>query len=117
VLLGIGIDIIETDRFRTLRNKHEYLHTTFTQAEIECGQQKPNHDIFWAHTFASKEAILKAFSIGLYYGSFWQQVTFDAAYRVVLTGYVQTLHKPTSKIRITHSCSRRYAVGCALIHH
>jgi phosphopantetheine--protein transferase-like protein len=116
VLQGIGIDLIETDRFQTLENKETFLAATFTPEEIEQAKQNPNPNIYWPEEFVCKEATLKACSIGLYYGSFWHDIVLSSTDSVTVTGRVKTHLKPAGMIKITCAHSRRYAIGCAFVH-
>ncbi|MBN2620858.1 4'-phosphopantetheinyl transferase superfamily protein [candidate division WOR-3 bacterium] len=116
MLQGIGIDIIEKERFRAIANKDAFLAGVFTEAEIEQVKHDRDPDIRWATAFACKEAILKACSIGLFFGSYWQDIHLDCDYMATVTGYIQDLLDPSSEIHVAHACSKRLAISCALIH-
>jgi phosphopantetheine--protein transferase-like protein len=117
VLQGIGIDIIETERFRTLQNTEAFLKTIFTPAEIKQGKQDPDPCPWWAQAFVCKEAILKALSIGLFFGSFWHDISLDADHQAVVTGIIQRFLGSKNEIHTARACSKRLAIGCAIIHH
>lgn len=66
-ILGIGVDIVETQRIRTSLEKfgESFLRRIFTEAEVAyCGtmQDPAPH---YAARFAAKEAVAKAFGTGI----------------------------------------------------
>jgi holo-[acyl-carrier protein] synthase len=68
VIVGVGLDLVDIDRFRVSLARHPGLATRlFTPAERDVhGEGDPAHRL--AARFAAKEALLKAFGVGL--GSF-----------------------------------------------
>ena len=59
-----GIDMVEIDRFR-LTNYEKFLEKYFTMSEIEYVLSKTNKFQTIAGIYASKEAVLKAFKVGI----------------------------------------------------
>ncbi|MDI6786700.1 MAG: holo-ACP synthase [bacterium] len=64
---GLGVDVIEVKRIKeaTLRWKDHFLKRVFTKKELAYCQKKPNIYQHLAARFAAKEAVLKAFGVGL----------------------------------------------------
>jgi holo-[acyl-carrier protein] synthase len=62
MILGIGVDIIEIDRIKSIINRFEYkfLNKIYTENEIEYCINKVNKYQHFAARFAAKEAIYKA---------------------------------------------------------
>lgn len=76
VIIGIGIDIIETDRIREAADRwgERFLNRIFTEDELTyCFHNKFPHTHL-AGRFASKEAAMKAFGTGLSRGITWKDV-------------------------------------------
>lgn len=67
VVLGVGIDLIETSRIaRALeRHRERFLSTIFTDAERDYCERMKNPYPHYAARFAAKEAVSKAFSTGI----------------------------------------------------
>jgi holo-[acyl-carrier protein] synthase len=66
-LIGIGCDIIETERIRTVLEKHgeRFLKRVFTEEEqAYCNSIKYSHK-HYAARWAAKEAVAKAFTTGI----------------------------------------------------
>lgn len=93
MLLGHGIDIVETERLQQLLDRHgdHFLERVFTQAERAYCQKNPRRFLeHLAGRFAAKEAILKALGTGWTGGIAWtdMEILPDAAGRpeLKLTG-------------------------------
>lgn len=73
---GIGTDIIEIKRLRSLAERYpgKFLNKIFTQGEQDyCSLRKDPFPSFAAR-FAAKEAVLKALGTGLAFGISWLDV-------------------------------------------
>ena len=70
MILGIGNDIIEILRIKTVieRYKERFLHRTFTLNEQAYCLSRKDPSIHFAGRFAAKEAIVKALGIGFTQG-------------------------------------------------
>jgi len=67
VLIGLGCDIIETERIRSVLEKHgdRFLKRVFTEEEqAYCNSIKYSHK-HYAARWAAKEAVAKAFTTGI----------------------------------------------------
>ncbi len=77
--LGIGIDVVEVDRFRRcLERRPGLAGRLFTEAELAYGEGSSDPAPRLAGRFAAKEAAMKALGVGL--GSFaWHDVEVTRA--------------------------------------
>ena len=63
---GIGVDIVDIDRFNELKSKNLFLDKVFTKSEKEYCLSKNNPEAHLAARFSGKEAVLKAlYSVGI----------------------------------------------------
>ena len=63
-ILGIGIDIIENKRIKSLIKNKVFLKRTFSRNEIEFSKNLINKTNFFAKRFAAKESLVKALGTG-----------------------------------------------------
>ena len=63
-ILGIGIDIIENKRIKSLIKNKVFLKRTFSRNEIEFSKKLINKTNFFAKRFAAKEAFAKSLGTG-----------------------------------------------------
>ena len=62
--IGIGVDIVKNDRFRSLiKNKH-FINRTFSKKEISISKKILNKTNFFSKRFAAKESFAKALGTG-----------------------------------------------------
>jgi holo-[acyl-carrier protein] synthase len=93
ILLGHGIDIVETSRVRKLVDDHgrHFLDRCFTPAEqAYCAGNRKRYYEHLSGRFAAKEAILKVLGTGWRGGIAWTDIeilnTTDGQPRVTLSG-------------------------------
>lgn len=120
MILGMGIDIIEIERFRkAILNRH-FIERVFSTEEISyCESRGAQKTASFAVRFAAKEAVLKAFGTGLRGGALTEiSILPDTlgAPQVQLTGYYAQLaeQKEVQKIHISLSHAKLYAVAQVL---
>jgi len=65
MLIGIGVDIIETDRVREAIGKEGFLQRVYTENEIKLLRKRQMNPQTAAGNFAAKEAVMKAFGVGM----------------------------------------------------
>ena len=65
MILGIGIDIVEIERFRAEKASEAFLKKVFTPQEIVECRQGDNRAEKYAQKFALKEAFMKAIGAGI----------------------------------------------------
>ena len=63
-ILGIGVDIIENKRIKSLLKNKIFVKRTFTTSEIKGSLKKTNKASYFAKKFAAKEAIAKSIGTG-----------------------------------------------------
>ena len=83
MIRGVGIDITDIERIRSLYMRHgrRFLHRVFTDQEIAYCEQRFNPSQHLSARFAAKEAAAKALGTGLMHG-----VTFKDIEVAVLEG-------------------------------
>lgn len=62
MIVGIGNDIVEIQRFETIMERESVLHKMFSEREVVLGGKRPS---FFAGNFAVKESVSKAFGTGI----------------------------------------------------
>ena len=75
-VLGIGVDIIETERIQNslARFGERFLHRVFTEGEITYCQSMKYPARHFAARFAAKEAVSKAFGTGIGKAMGWRDI-------------------------------------------
>ena len=63
-ILGIGIDIINKKRIRTLINNKSFINRTFGKSEIKLSKKISNKTNYFAKRFAAKESLAKSLGTG-----------------------------------------------------
>jgi holo-[acyl-carrier protein] synthase len=120
--LGLGIDIVEIDRVRSLYERHpdRFLDRVYTPAERERAQALRDPTPFLAGRFAAKEAILKVLGTGLTCGISWQHIHVvrepSGAPRVHLSdkAFLRAKGLGLGRILVSISHGREHAVAQAL---
>jgi holo-[acyl-carrier protein] synthase len=64
-IIGIGVDIVENKRIRSLIKKKNFLTRTFGKNEILNSKKVKNKMNYFSKRFASKEALAKAIGTGI----------------------------------------------------
>jgi phosphopantetheine--protein transferase-like protein len=108
MITGIGIDIVDRTRFDNVSDKQRFLEQLFTNKEL---QAVPAHR---AACFAVKEAVMKAFCVGLHLGSHWHDIEIHKAGQVMLSGIFTDNLKESTIVRATHCSSKHHALGFVL---
>jgi holo-[acyl-carrier protein] synthase len=80
---GIGIDAVEIERIRAVRERHgdRFLRRVYTEAERRLCAESPDPTAALAGRFAAKEALLKALATGIGSGIRWKDVEILSAGR------------------------------------
>lgn len=120
MITGLGVDIVEINRFKSAMDKHpKIVDRLFTEAEKNycLGRKKPY--LHFAVRFAAKEAILKSLETGRR-GIGWKDVevkrTISGAPEVILHEKALNLtsEKGISKVMVSLSFSHTNAVATAV---
>ena len=120
-MVGIGVDTVEVERFRSLLERTPgLLDRLFTEGEKEYGARHNDSAPHMAARFAAKEAAMKAMGVGL--GAFgFHDVevvsTETGAPELSLHGAAATLSESLGvahwRISLTHTCSSATAMVIA----
>ena len=63
-ILGIGVDIVENKRIRSLINNKSFIKRTFGKKEVNFSKKILNKTNYFAKRFAAKEAFVKSIGTG-----------------------------------------------------
>ncbi len=76
MIYGIGIDIIDINRIKSVLNKYgdKFKYKCFHQNEISLSNSKLKSAQSFAKRYAAKEACAKALGTGLARGVFWKDI-------------------------------------------
>ena len=82
-LIGIGIDIVEIARIKDLRERQgeRFLDRVYTETELQYCMRMKAPDQHLAARFAAKEAVTKAFTVGIGEYFDWKSVGVVAGVR------------------------------------
>ena len=64
-ILGIGVDIINNKRIRSLTNNKNFIRRTFGKNELSISKKLKNKTNYFAKRFAAKESLSKSIGTGL----------------------------------------------------
>jgi len=113
----IGIDLVEVERFVKHVNNHRFLNRVFTSTEIEHCLKKRFPEQSFAVRFATKEAVGKALTSGVGFGTRlkWKDVEVITTRRgpfIELYGRVgEFFSKKNFEISMTHTKQNAGAVA------
>jgi len=120
VIVGAGIDLVETERIRRTiaRFGRRFLERVFTPGEIAYAERKRDPAERYAARFAAKEAAMKAIGTGLRGGVRWRdfEVANRASGRPELTFHgraaqiAAALRVRRSTLSLTHTKGQALAV-------
>ena len=63
-IFGIGVDIIENNRFKKLLKKKRFVNRIFSQKELHIYKNKRNKMLYLSKRFSAKEAFVKSLGTG-----------------------------------------------------
>jgi len=77
MIIGIGTDILETERMRSAIRRHgdRFLLHVFTPEEVSSAPVGAGRDAYFAARWAAKEAVAKALGTGIGADCAWTDVT------------------------------------------
>ena len=64
-ILGVGVDIVKNNRFKTLARKENFILRTFSKNEINFSKKKKMKMVFFAKRFTAKESFSKSLGTGI----------------------------------------------------
>lgn len=121
MLVGIGIDIVETARIKKTMEKEHFLERFFTFEErVYCESRKSQKYASYSARFAAKEALVKAFGSGFRQGKFTDiSVENDemGCPSILLKGHYLELmqQKKVKKIHLSLSHSKQWAIAQVIL--
>ena len=63
-IFGIGVDIVENNRFKKLLKKKKFVNRIFSQKELHIYKNKRNKLLYLSKRFSAKEAFVKSLGTG-----------------------------------------------------
>lgn len=121
MILGIGVDIVEIARIRSLIERHQqrFLNRIFTDFEIAFCSARHDPSAGFAARFAAKEAFVKALGTGMSGGIRFHDIQVEGQAKPLLniTGKALALAQARG-MRLTHvslSHEREYAVAMVIV--
>tara|TARA_B100000123_G_C25533280_1_gene341919 strand:+ start:68 stop:457 length:390 start_codon:yes stop_codon:yes gene_type:complete len=63
-IFGIGVDIVENNRFKKLLKKKKFVNRIFSQKELHIYKNKRNKMLYLSKRFSAKEAFVKSLGTG-----------------------------------------------------
>ncbi|HTI73131.1 MAG TPA: holo-ACP synthase [Candidatus Limnocylindria bacterium] len=121
MILGLGIDLIETDRIRRAyaQNGRRFLDRILSESEIEYCLGQADPAIPLAARFAAKEAIAKAFGTGIGASLGWHDMVVERlasgqpVVRLVGQGQVLLAERQAKVVHLslTHTATHAAAVA------
>lgn len=120
MIIGIGCDLIEIERFRAAmsRNGDAFLSRLFTAAEIAYCKKNKDPVFCFAGRFAAKEALAKALGVGIGAALSWRdmEIVNDERGRPSVVWHVDVLGRfGVSKTHISISHSHTMAMAQAVL--
>jgi holo-[acyl-carrier protein] synthase len=112
MIKGLGIDVVELDRFRNLPDRTEFTRQILNDTEIADMQSGVNQNLLCETAFAVKEAVLKALGAGLHHGSYWHEIEITGTGKLRLSGHLADVARDQSVTAI-HS-SQSYTDTCVV---
>jgi holo-[acyl-carrier protein] synthase len=117
VIKGIGVDIVDMERFHPLQFDEGFLLQVFTSDEIARIPQYVGRQAHLAKIFALKEATMKALGCGLSYGTYWKNIEVDEFSSINVSGFLETLfvEKALNKIHNSFTHSNNYVTAVVIL--
>ena len=114
-ILGVGTDIVETERIQTLCERDgSFTDRVFTQTELDYSLEKPSKYLHLAARFAAKEAVAKALG-----GPFsWKEVEVvnDPNGKPMVNLYGRALAAAgNARVHLSVSHTKHYASAVAVV--
>ena len=120
-IFGIGIDIVDIDRIKNIYSKYgiKFAKKILNKDEIEFFDKSNDKVSFLAKRFAAKEAIGKAFGIGILNGYLLKSISIrndEFGKPIAILNEIKKFQSYNNKIiHITIADEKRYAIANALI--
>ena len=117
MISGIGVDIIEVERFRNLDEKERFLEEVFAPSEIRRAPAEAAEDFYFAALFAVKEAFLKSLGVGISAGFRWREIELTPDRRLRVSGSLGQLLQESGvgRVHVTVSSTDDHAVAVVVL--
>ena len=129
MIIGIGIDLVKTERIKDAAEKWKtrFLNRVFTPEERKSAAAKKSPYPHLAGRFAAKEAVLKALGIGMSAGISWKEISVvtepsggrpsSGQPRVRVRGRIKTLmdRRGVKEIQISISHDSEYSIAQVML--
>jgi holo-[acyl-carrier protein] synthase len=115
MIKGIGIDVVELQRFQSLQEMDEFVFQVLSDKELSERYFPSTTEI--ATIFAMKEAVLKALGCGLHDGFYWREIELSSNNEITLKGHLQELARTlsVSTIHATFSRTQHYVTALVVL--
>lgn len=122
MIVGIGTDIVEIDRVRSMIERHGdvFVHRCFTPDEVAYADRHRDAAVRYAGRWAAKEAVVKVLGTGFVKGITFHDIEIlplaTGAPRIQLSGGAHQMAASLgiSDVLITISHARNYATATAI---
>lgn len=122
MIIGIGTDIVEIERIRSMIERHgdHFLNRCFTPGEIEYANRHRDSAVRFSGRWAAKEAVVKVLGTGFIQGITFHDVEVVSLHTgqptVKLTGEALQISRQLKidEIKLTISHAREYATATAI---
>ena len=74
-IFGIGVDIVENNRFKNLIKKKIFINRIFSQKELNIFRNKKNKILYLSKRFSAKEAFVKSLGTGFRYNLCFRDIS------------------------------------------
>jgi holo-[acyl-carrier protein] synthase len=121
MISGIGIDIVEIDRIRSLIKRYgdRFVERVFAPCEISYCRNKKDPSQSFAARFAVKEAFVKALGTGMVRGMKFSDVSLGISERpeIKLSGIAQSIaeSKGIASMHTSISHEKDYAIAIVIL--
>lgn len=103
---GIGVDIVNLDRFENINNGQDFINQILSNQEISTILTRNPKYVQIAKAFALKEAMMKALGTGLYYGSYWHNIEVSEFWEIKLSGFLKEVSEKMKINKINNSITQ-----------
>ena len=74
-IFGIGVDIVENNRFKKFIKKKIFINRIFSQKELNIFRNKKNKILYLSKRFSAKEAFVKSLGTGFRYNLCFKDIS------------------------------------------
>lgn len=114
---GIGVDIVNLDRFENINNEQDFVNQILSDYEISVVMAHNPKYVQVAKAFALKEATMKALGTGLHYGSYWHNIEISEFWEIKLSGYLKKISDKMkiNKINNSFAQTKNYVTAVVIL--